>query len=89
MAGCLSFGVALWIVVERNFYTNIFGSSLLEAAAYMQTVSGGMAIVFSIIGCIGGACKSRIVIQIVSSAGTLILYTMVLLFYLLYLYCLL
>jgi hypothetical protein len=65
MAGCLSFGVALWIVIDRNFYSEIFGTTLLEVSAYMQTVCGGIAIVFSIVGCVGGVAKSRLILQIV------------------------
>jgi hypothetical protein len=52
-------GVGIWIVVDRNFMSAIFGTELMTAAAYMILVGGGIIFLIAFVGCLGAVMESK------------------------------
>lgn len=60
-------GVGIWILLERNYASAIFGSHLMTAAAYIIIVGGGLVIIISFCGCVGAVQEIPCLLMTVSS----------------------
>jgi hypothetical protein len=61
-AGCAILGVSVWILLERNFISAMFGVELMTAVTVILIVAGAVIILVSFFGCCGSLMENKCMI---------------------------
>lgn len=59
-SSCL--GVSIWIFVDRNFMSAVFGVELMTVATIFLIICGGVIVLISFLGCCGAVLESKCLI---------------------------
>jgi len=59
LIGCAVIGVGIYILVDKNFMSAVFGNALMTASAYCIIVAGAVTLIISFLGCCGALQQNK------------------------------